>query len=269
MKNMLASLGLISLLAACAPAAGGTAGGSQAERPQEPLPLEDTVWELISFVDDGNAIAFDGQEYSLVFRDDGSLEARLHCNSGGGTYTADAGELTFGPLFTTLMYCGDDSIADLFGRALADVETYVIDGNELVLSTAGHGTLLFRGAESGAAEPVEGDESSLRGEPWHLLGLTRPGEDPTLPEGTYSVTFSAHADEVLVTADCNNGRATFSAGDDGQLDIGPVALTRMACPPGSISTEFAELLGQAGRFELDGSRLELITADSTVLIFGR
>jgi len=266
MKNILPFIALTGLLAACAPAAGGN-GQSSAADSTEPaaVPLEDTSWELIGFVDDGNTIAFDGQEYALTFREDGSVEAQLHCNSGGGSYTADGNELSFSPLFTTLMHCGDDSVADLFGRTLADVESFRIEGNELLLRTPHDSTLLFRAADT--APEAESGPADPRGGTWQLQEINRPDGQSETPEGEYSVTFSEHADELLVTADCNNGRGTFSLSADGTLSVGPVALTRMACPPGSLSVEFAQLLGESEQWNRSGNTLELVTADSTVLVF--
>lgn len=270
MKNALSFTMLLALAAACAPALDTPAGNSSASTPVEPeqsVPLEDTVWELVSFLDAGTFISFGDQDYTLTFRGDGSVEAQLHCNSGGGSYTVDGDRLSFGPLFTTLMHCGDDSVAALYGRTLAEVEAFSIKGGELALTTASDSTLLYRPA--GTAARPEPAGSRLRGGTWELLEIVRPAGEREVPQGTYALSFSDQGDELLVTADCNRGRGTFTLNDGGFLEIGPVGLTRMACPPGSISAEFAGLVGEAQQFSITEGILEIVTADSTVLRFGR
>ena len=73
---------------------------------------------------------------------------------------------------------------------------------------------------------------------WQLQLLTGP-EGDLLPEGRdYTLQFLPDG-ELLAQVDCNRGRGTWTATDAG-IDIGPIATTRMACPPGSIDRQFLE-----------------------------
>lgn len=52
---------------------------------------------------------------------------------------------------------------------------------------------------------------------------------------------------VSVRADCNRGSASYAL-NGASLSLGPIALTRAMCPPGSRDTEFlAELAAVSGR----------------------
>gem|GEM_PF-1371111 len=73
---------------------------------------------------------------------------------------------------------------------------------------------------------------------WQLQ-LLSGAEGDLLPEGRdYTLQFLPDG-ELLAQVDCNRGRGTWTATDAG-IDIGPIATTRMACPPGSIDRQFLE-----------------------------
>ena len=64
-----------------------------------------------------------------------------------------------------------------------------------------------------------------------------------VPEGRerYTVEFRAGG-TVSVRADCNRGSATYVR-NGSALGIGPIALTRMACPSDTRDAEFVKGLG--------------------------
>jgi len=63
------------------------------------------------------------------------------CNSGGGSYRLSGNKLTISQLFSTEMYCGDESIDYIFFDLLRQVKGYSVDNNWLVLELA-DGTLM-------------------------------------------------------------------------------------------------------------------------------
>ena len=48
----------------------------------------------------------------------------------------------------------------------------------------------------------------------------------------YTLTFDVT--NVSVRFDCNRGRGSWKSSGGGQLEFGPLALTRAMCPPGSL-----------------------------------
>jgi heat shock protein HslJ len=77
---------------------------------------------------------------------------------------------------------------------------------------------------------------------------------PDAPE-RYSLDFQPGG-QVSVRADCNRGRASYRL-DDTALTLGPIALTKMMCPPGSRDAEFLEQLAAVTRQTTRGDELVL------------
>ena len=73
--------------------------------------------------------------------------------------------------------------------------------------------------------------------------------------------------KVSVLADCNRGNASYRRSGDA-IGIGPIALTRMMCPPGSRDAEFLKGLDSVSGMLFRGSDLVLtLKADSGSMRF--
>jgi heat shock protein HslJ len=59
---------------------------------------------------------------------------------------------------------------------------------------------------------------------------------------------------LLVRADCNRGTGAYRIGA-GTIAIGPVATTRMACPPDSLDARYLSDLQRAAAFFVEGGNL--------------
>lgn len=59
---------------------------------------------------------------------------------------------------------------------------------------------------------------------------------------------------LLVRADCNRGTGSYRIGA-GTIAFGPIATTRMACPPGSLDARFLGDLQRAAAFFVEGGNL--------------
>lgn len=119
-------------------------------------------------------------------------------------------------------------------------------------------------ASAPPASSGQGPYSSLAGTSWRLVelvsksdavGSVRP-DDPL----KYHLTF---APEGTATArlDCNRGTGKWSSAGGGKLTLGPMAMTRAMCPPGSLDTRIARELTQVRTYERDGDRLVLYLAE--------
>jgi heat shock protein HslJ len=90
------------------------------------------------------------QDYTITFRDDGTLSGKADCNTFAGTYSQENGfSILLGA--TTMAYCGDASLDQQYLQLLGAVAAGGPDGaGNLALETAGgEQRMLF--ANGGAA----------------------------------------------------------------------------------------------------------------------
>lgn len=84
----------------------------------------------------------------------------------------------------------------------------------------------------------------------------------------YTLAFSADG-RAEIRLDCNRGSASWSSSgeaDAGSLRFGPIASTRMLCPPDSFGTRLAQYLTDVRGYRLVGGRLTLsLMADAGLL----
>lgn len=87
---------------------------------------------------------------------------------------------------------------------------------------------------------------------------TQWASDRTVTSAPERYTLQLGADgTATVVADCNRGRASYEITAAGGFRIGAIALTRMACPPGSAGDRFVQDLGRSRGFYVDNGRLYL------------
>ena len=120
------------LLALVLPVLGACAGTPEATVPVED-PLKGTQWQLvdIQYMDDTVLKPDAAGKYALRFDNDGSVSIKADCNMLGGsyTYTSPSG-LEFGPLRSTMAFCGEKSLYNRFTKDMPFVRSFVIkDGN--------------------------------------------------------------------------------------------------------------------------------------------
>jgi para-nitrobenzyl esterase len=111
-----------------------------------------------------------------------------------------------------------------------------------------------KAADSTAATTAVATQE-LTGNPWHWVATQTPVEwivpaDPAL----YTIQFNPDGSAVL-RADCNRGRGTYTTGEGGSLAIGPVAITRAMCPPGSLDTKYLQQLSNVAHYFFRGDTL--------------
>lgn len=121
-------LSLLLLAAACAP---------KAPTPPVPPPLPHASltggwWHLVEIRSRDVVRPTDPLRYTVTFHGGGAVDMQLDCNKGRGKYSAGTkGEMSFGPIAVTKMFCGQTSLGDRVGRDMGDVRSYAIDGNQL------------------------------------------------------------------------------------------------------------------------------------------
>ena len=82
----------------------------------------------------------------------------------------------------------------------------------------------------------------------------------------YTLTFDAT--NVSVRFDCNRGRGSWKSSGGGQLEFGPLALTRAMCPPGSLHDRLVKDWGYVRSYVLkDGHLFLALMADGGIYEF--
>ena len=121
---------VIMFLAACTQAATSTPTDS----------IQDIVWQWTSVTNKTTSettTVSNPENYTIIFKADGTLEGKADCNTFSGTYSQENGfSIKLGA--TTMMYCGETSMDQQYLELLGSVAAGGPDGEgNLALETPG------------------------------------------------------------------------------------------------------------------------------------
>lgn len=119
---------------------------SQVANPDRPL--EGTTWNVDGLINvDAVSTVPAGVEASLVFAD-GQVQVAAGCNTGSGTAEITDTTITFGPIATTRMACGEEAmnVESLILEFLQGEVSYTIEA-DLLTMTDDDGGIILRAAE--------------------------------------------------------------------------------------------------------------------------
>jgi heat shock protein HslJ len=116
------------------------------------------------------------------------------------------------------------------------------------------------------AAPTEANV--LTGQVWAWQSLEMSDGSVTAVKNPEQYTAEFMDDGTLnLRADCNLGNGAYTE-DSGSLTIEAAILTRKACPPGSLSTQFVDRLNEVASYVMDGGKLYLnLKMDSGNMVF--
>lgn len=94
---------------------------------------------------------------------------------------------------------------------------------------------------SARAVPVEATQPGPAGTSWQLVKFVGGNGKvlTALDRSKYQVSFAPDG-SVSVRIDCNRGRGTWKSAQPGQLEFGPLALTRAMCPTADLTNRLAK-----------------------------
>jgi heat shock protein HslJ len=131
---------------------------------------------------------------------------------------------------------------------------------------------------TGCSAPAAEAATSLDGTAWRLTEIQSmddaQGTTAVPADQRYTVDFGVREGESGPAAfqiDCNRGSSTWQmsiddSGTSGRLTFGPIAVTEMACPPGSLDQRVSRALTAVRGYLLQNGRLHLsLFADSGIL----
>ncbi len=280
MKKILLSLTLILILAACnlpvatsptmAPSALPSTTGQPAPATNSKSDLTGKTWLWIGYTGPNEQIAVESpKDYSLAFKEDGTLAITADCNHLQGSYqvNGDALQIKLGSM--TKAACPAGSHSDSYLQYLGSAATYSFkEGNLNIDLAADGGTMVFASSEAVSADNSGGAASdAIQANPWQWVSFTNPVEqyDVQSPQN-YQLTFHENG-TVEIKADCNSASGTYTLeGSKISIIVGPV--TMAACPPGSRSEEFLKYLGSAAIYFFQPGELFIdLAADGGTMRF--
>jgi heat shock protein HslJ len=124
----------VLILSACA--SSGTASAS---------PIGE--WTLVSYGNTSNPMpALPEVETSINFNEDGTFGGNVGCNSFSSDYKVDGDQITFGSIFSTMMFCEgiSDQESAIFAILTDKTVSFTVNGDQLTLTaTDGASTVVL------------------------------------------------------------------------------------------------------------------------------
>lgn len=92
-------------------------------------------WRQTLYNDDRKVVPADPQNYTVEFREDGTLNVKADCNQKGGAYSVSPEEKAVSIEIThsTMAVCPEDSLEDEFVRGLSAAANYFISDGDLYI----------------------------------------------------------------------------------------------------------------------------------------
>jgi heat shock protein HslJ len=278
---------LILLLAACTPMPvteqptaqapaqqTATATEAPAEPTTEPVSqaeITDIVWQwsdLVETMPASQSVVPDPQNYTITFHPDNQVGIKADCNVGGGTYTLDGNSLAIQLGISTMAYCGEQSLDQIYLQALAKVSSASMADGRLILhlgEDAGQMGFKDGGAPEASAADSPAEPAALPATEaqivnivwqWSDLVETLPASQSVVPDPqNYTITFMEDG-TIGIKADCNvvGGHYTL---DEASLSIQLGPSTMAFCGEESLDQQYLALLGQVNTAEMADGRLFL------------
>ena len=134
-------------------------------------------------------------------------------------------------------------------------------------STIGLIFLLLSGCAIDHGPPGMGKSSWNMGKSsWQLVRIQDGSGTVFVPDvkAKYTIDFDS-LQEVHVRIDCNRGRGKWTSPGPGLLEFSPFAMTRAACPPGSLHDRIVKQLPHVRSYLVKDNRLYLsLVADGGI-----
>lgn len=183
------------------------------------------------------------------------------CNRYGlGDFQLTAGQISMGFATSTLMLCsgldGWMEQEEVFLTMIESATTVTFNGDQLVIGTP-EGEIVFQAAvyqtlESGA---------------WVLSSIAQADAIVSTAHDS-AITAAFQNGQLTGAVGCNEYSASYEAAE-GQLTLGPVAVTQRRCPErgeGERVAEFLATLPSAAGYSIERDTLTLLDADGRLLI---
>ena len=186
----------------------------------------------------------------------GQLGIGAGCNQMSGAYSIVDGRLAMGQMMTTEMGCEPPLMAqDLWVGAFIGGATVTIAGDTLTLK---NGDVTMTLTDRVVADPNRPLEVTR----WVADGIVSGDAVSSVPAGV-AAELTISNGQIQVDTGCNTGAATVEVTDT-TLTIGPLTLTKKACPPDATSLQQAVTTVLSGRvaYTIEADVLTLTTGQA-------
>jgi heat shock protein HslJ len=208
-----------------------------------------------------------GISLTAIFGNDGRLTGSAGCNTYATTYEILGNSIIIVPLeIKTDMQCEAPVMAqeDTFLTTLAAAKFYKLgEGNQSLVLEDGNGTTIL--------EFEGGKATTLEGTPWQVRAYfseEKQATVPVIPDTEITAVFEL-AGDLTGSAGCNTYTAPYE-GSENRVNIGPAAITEMAClePDGIMAQEsqYLAALEMSTTFQIVDNAMQLTTDDGALVV---
>ncbi|NLU82018.1 META domain-containing protein [Rhodococcus sp. HNM0569] len=228
----------------------------------EPAPQDLDGRTFVSTSVDGTPIP-GGGPLTLSFAEPGMLGAHAGCNHASAPVDTANGTLAVGTMSTTMMACiGERAEADAWMTGLLEsTPSWQLDDDTLTVTGADSTVTL---TDQKILEP----DRAITGTEWTVTALISADAVTTSAAlETSAPALQIGSDgHVTGTTGCNRFQGNAEVNGD-TIEFGPLATTRMACPPDVMEVEQAVLAALAGRVHasVDGNTMRVTRDDGVGL----
>jgi heat shock protein HslJ len=247
---------------------GAPARQTPAPNPGTARPLQGTYWKAIEVAGKPLPPLKTNREPHVLFQAGGRVSGSDGCNLIAGAFQVKGDVIRFDRMVGTEMACTNTGGVERAIRgALKGEARFTIAGDRLELSDAA-GKKLAAFTASAQAAPAA-PSAGLEGTSWQLVQF-QGGDGTTLTpddRAKYTIEFGAGG-RLTARIDCNRGRGAWKAIGSTQLQFGPLALTRAACPAGSMHDQIVKQWGSIRSYVIkDGHLFLSLMADGGIYEF--
>jgi heat shock protein HslJ len=200
-----------------------------------------------------------GADVSARF-DAGTVAGNGGCNAYSASYVASGGDLTVNDIASTRMACPPpmDGVEQAYLTNLEAAKTYAADQGTLTIrNETGDDVLTYR----------ERQNLPLTGTTWTMSSFNNGQQAVVSAVSGTDVTLTLADDGTASgSSGCNQYNGSYTT-EGASLSFGPLASTQMACADADINAQeaaYLAALGTVASFRLQGTRLDLLTADESL-----
>ena len=207
----------------------------------------------------------DPENYTLTFKDDGTVSIKADCIAAEGAYYLNGDQLTIDIEPTIQMDCGPESAYNQFLTSLGQASGVGMGYGNLVITLkneAGEMYLQRATTSSLAADLQSVDQADLVDTLWQWVSLveTMPASQSMVADSeNYNLTFRTDG-TYSAKADCNQLMGSYAL-QGSQLRLEPGTSTLAACAPGSSYDLYRNLLDLVANVGTRDGVLVLVLAD--------
>ncbi|WP_346860214.1 META domain-containing protein [uncultured Draconibacterium sp.] len=172
------------------------------------------------------------------------------CNNYSGTVlTIDGGFIELGPLAATRKMCPEMAIPDRFNQAISKVKTFRTEKNKLYFMDT-NGSVVLECSKT--AEPMV-----LINDIWVVEFIRGESVSAAAPQ----IEIHSEQMQIMGTHGCNNFKGKLTRLTNTEIEIGPLAGTRMMCPDMTNADKFNAAINDVKSYEIHNLKLILFDAE--------